>query len=154
NGLTVIDTCKDAGCVHTGRSKLATTGNIVRFSGGRGLSVRDNADASFDSDYVSDNAQKGSVVETTGSVPVDGSVDGVRSARFRGVARVWNGRKDTHAGAKPRQEAVNGGRGSVPQPPQVEYGDAVAPGRNAFTSNRHASDPGPDDANFLMTNPT
>ena len=93
-------------------------------------------------------------METTGSVPVDGSGERVPSARFHGVALVCNGNKDIHVGAETRQEAVDGIPGSFHEPPHVEYGDAVTPGRNAFTSNRHASEPGPDDANFLLTNAT
>src|SRR5438552_11768761 len=47
NGLTVKGAAD--------RSTLMTEGNVVRFSGGRGLSVTDNAEATFQDDYVADN---------------------------------------------------------------------------------------------------
>ncbi|MFN8544475.1 MAG: right-handed parallel beta-helix repeat-containing protein [Candidatus Binatia bacterium] len=78
NGLSVAGTVE--------RSTLVTDGNVVRFSGGRGLSVADNAVGDFHEDYVADNQFAGSRVETT----VDGSADVVPSASFRGVALVCN----------------------------------------------------------------
>src|SRR5206468_1318925 len=65
---------------------LESQGNIVRFAGGRGIAVTDNARASFTNDYVADNQFSGSKVETTGKGPVGGAP----SARFRGVAFVCN----------------------------------------------------------------
>jgi hypothetical protein len=93
NGLTVVDQCPEAqdGCHDDRRSILATWGNIVRFSGGRGLSVRDNATATFRNDYVTDNAFKGSVVETTEHAPVDGQgMEHIPAATFSGVGLACN----------------------------------------------------------------
>src|SRR5207245_116744 len=70
----------------TDRSTLVTEGNVVRFSGGRGLSVTDNAEATFQDDYVADNQFAGSRVETTASGPADA----MPAARFHGVALVCN----------------------------------------------------------------
>src|SRR5207245_8675358 len=70
----------------TDRSTLVTEGNVVRFSGGRGLSVSDNAEATFQDDYVADNQFAGSRVETTASGPADA----MPAARFHGLALVCN----------------------------------------------------------------
>jgi hypothetical protein len=65
------------------RSTLVTDGNIVRFSGARGLAVVDDADAVVRNDYVADNQFTGVRVETT--------VPGVApSASFRGVTLACN----------------------------------------------------------------
>lgn len=145
NGITVLDACQDdnLGCEHTARSLMTTAGNVVRFSGGRGLSVRDNAEATFSDDYVANNVVKGSAVETTETVPVDAEgVERVPSATFRGTAMVCNGSgANPGVGAEVRRDVGK-------QPPAVDYGDADTPGRNAFTSNRNRS----DGANFLLTN--
>jgi hypothetical protein len=82
NGLSVRGTAGDG---HE-TSTLVTHGNIVRFSGGRGLSVTDDAVASFNHDYVADSGFVGSKVETTPQG--DGAV---ARASFRGVALVCNG---------------------------------------------------------------
>ncbi len=154
NGLTVIDTCKDdnPGCPGQRTSTLETKGNVVRFSGGRGLSVRDNADAVFESDYVASNDVKGSEVETTESVPVDDSGhERVSSARFHGVALVCNySAKSSGVGAETRQ-AKAASLDALHDPPVVSYGVAPTPGRNAFTSNKRDVNEG---ANFLLTNST
>ena len=68
------------------RSTLVTEGNVVRFAGGRGLSVTDNAEATFQDDYAADNQFAGSRVETTATGPVDA----VPAATFHGVALVCN----------------------------------------------------------------
>src|SRR5262249_27946901 len=70
------------------RSTLVTSGNIIRFSGGRGLSVTDNASGDFHDDYVADNQFSASRIETT----ADGAPDKIPSARFSGVALVCNRR--------------------------------------------------------------
>src|SRR5262249_12495102 len=54
NGLFVQGTSGDE------RTTLESSGNIVRFSGARGLSVTDNAEALFTDDYVADNQLVGS----------------------------------------------------------------------------------------------
>jgi hypothetical protein len=65
------------------RNALVTDGNIVRFSGARGIAAVDAGDAIFRNDYVADNQFTGARVETNaaGIVP---------SATFRGVALVCN----------------------------------------------------------------
>ncbi len=65
------------------RNTLVSRGDIVRFSGARGISVTDAADATFRDDYVADNQFTGARVESTipGNAP---------SAAFRGVALVCN----------------------------------------------------------------
>jgi Right handed beta helix region/Dictyostelium (slime mold) repeat len=69
-----------------GPSGVATDGNLVRFAGGRGLSVVDDAEAVFQNDYVADNQFAGAKVETTPLGP-----EGSRpSATFHGVAFVCN----------------------------------------------------------------
>jgi hypothetical protein len=78
NGLSVVGT--------TDTSTLATDGNVVRLSGGRGLSVTDNASATFANDYVADNQFTGSRVETS----ANGPVAAVPTATFHGVALVCN----------------------------------------------------------------
>mgnify|MGYP001264823600 CR=1 FL=1 len=156
-------------------STLATDGNVVRFAGGRGLSVVDNAQGSFRNDYVADNQFAGVTVETSAvglsAVPP--------LASFRGVALVCN----RNAGVSGSCPPVSGGEGTpcgtdldccgspdgccVAEPdcaaplrcgllsfprgfgaadvqaagrpaPDVSYGDAVEPGRNAFAWNRSA----------------
>ncbi len=149
NGLTAIDTCRDdnLGCQHDVRCMLTTRGNIVRFSGGRGLSVRDNAEATFDSDYVANNLVKGAEVETRDTVPVDGNgTERVPSASFHGVGLVCNYSDGVEGvGAETRLDVGH-------DPPSVSYGDATHPGRNAFSSNRgNIAGAG---ANFLLTNVT
>lgn len=67
-------------------STLVTVANVVRFAGARGLSVKDDALATFEHDYVADNQFAGSKVETTGRGPA-GAAPG---ASFRGVALVCN----------------------------------------------------------------
>jgi hypothetical protein len=145
NGLTVLDSCREdnLGCEHTGRSRMTTAGNVVRFSGGRGLSVRDNAEATFTDDYVANNVVKGSVVETTETVPVDADgLERVPAATFRGTAMVCNGSDgNPGVGAETRRDVGH-------EPPAAGYGDADTPGQNAFTSNRNTS----NGANFLLTN--
>ena len=59
NGLSA-GTAGDSG----ERSTLAASGNIVRFSGNRGVSVVDNADAVLSDDYVADNQFAGARIET------------------------------------------------------------------------------------------
>jgi len=105
------------------RSTLATEGNVVRFSGGRGLSVTGNAAATFRSDYSAGNQFKGSVVETAvkdccappgetpdaDCVPTSPCPDGtephavelVPSADFRGVALVCNHMKNLTGTCRP-----------------------------------------------------
>jgi hypothetical protein len=81
NGLSV------RGRTASGRSTLATEGNVVRFSGARGVSVTDNAAAMLQDDYVADNQIRGSTVDAT--------LNGVGSppaATFRGVALICNRR--------------------------------------------------------------
>lgn len=147
NGITVIDQCRadNPGCSHAGRSRLATTGNVVRFCTGPGLVVHDNAEAVFLHDYVADNDHKGSAVETTATVPVDAQgAQRVPVATFRGTALVCN-RRDSErpgVGAETRSDAGY-------DAPVADYGVPGDPGRNAFTSNRRNNDTG---ANFLLTN--
>ncbi len=74
-----------AGGGGTEPSVLGTHGNIVRFAGGRGLSIVDDAVGVFDADYVADNQFAGSAVAST----VTGTGVGPR-ASFRGVALVCN----------------------------------------------------------------
>jgi hypothetical protein len=93
NGLTVVDQCPDDqdGCPDDRRSMLTTWGNVVRFAGGRGVSVRDNATGMFWNDYVANNTFKGSVVETTKHAPVDGQgMERVPTATFSGVGITCN----------------------------------------------------------------
>jgi hypothetical protein len=72
-------------------STAETSGNIVRFHGGRGLTVTDNAVASFADDYVADNEIIGSKVETTHHPMAAGESTGkMPMATFRGVALVCN----------------------------------------------------------------
>ncbi len=78
NGLSVMGSAD--------RSALTTNGNVVRLSGGRGLSVSDNADATFQNDYVEDSQFSGAKIETTTVAPVDVQP----TARFHGVALVCN----------------------------------------------------------------
>jgi hypothetical protein len=68
---------------NTGRSSVTTRGNIVRFSGNRGLSVIDNAQGDFHDDYVARNQYAGARVEASlvGAAP---------AASFSGVATVCN----------------------------------------------------------------
>ena len=157
NGITVIDSCSTAGCavcpaddpecVSHRRSTLATQGNVVRFSGGRGISVRDDAHATLESDYVAGNAIKGSVVETTDMVPLDAQqVEQVPVASFHGVAVVCNySGSNPGVGAELRRDDDGVNHHDAPQ---VSYGDAQQPGRNAFTSNKNTA----AGANFLLTN--
>lgn len=65
------------------RSVLATSANVVRFNGARGLSVTDGADGEFHDDAVSDNQFAGARVETVvaGEAP---------RARLGGVALTCN----------------------------------------------------------------
>ncbi len=65
------------------RNSVVTGGNIVRFSGARGIAAIDGADAVFRDDYVADNQYAGARVEsaTPGLAP---------SATFDGVALVCN----------------------------------------------------------------
>lgn len=161
NGITVIDSCSTAGCAVCSdddpqctahrRSTLTTTGNIVRFSGGRGLSVRDDATATFYNDYVAGNAFKGSVVETTDLVPLAAGVEQAPAATFRGVALVCNYEDGAPGvGAETRRDD-----NPIPHAsPQANYGDDDEPGRNAFTSNTNPSAaPSTDQGgNFLLTN--
>jgi hypothetical protein len=78
DGITVRGT--------TVRSFLATSGNVVRFAGGAGLSAADNADALFEHDYVSDSQFQGARIETTSMGPIDA----VPAARLHGVTLVCN----------------------------------------------------------------
>jgi hypothetical protein len=154
NGLTAIDQCRadNLGCTHELRSNLATLGNIVRFSGTRGISVAANASGIFNSDYVANNLVKGAVVENTARVPLD--ADGherVPSATFHGVALVCNysdGYEGVGAETRSEPDPLELGQ----DPPDVNFGDAESPGRNAFTSNRGFIPGG--GANFLLTNVT
>jgi hypothetical protein len=156
-------------------STLATDGNVVRFAGGRGLSVVDNAQASFRNDYVADNQFAGAKVETTAAGPaLTTSV-----ASFGGVALVCNHNAGVSGSCQPASgdEATPCGTDldccdspdgccvadpgcaaplhcgllsfpsgfgavdaqAVGRPvPDVSYGDAVGPGRNAFAWNRGA----------------
>src|SRR5947208_1315742 len=66
-------------------SKLATNGNIVRFSGQLGLSVVDKAVAQFDNDYVSDSQLGGMTVRTT-----DGPASAMPTVQVHGMAFVCN----------------------------------------------------------------
>src|SRR5438876_4857579 len=166
NGLTVKGAAD--------RSTLVTEGNVVRFSGGRGLSVTDNAEATFQDDYVADNQFAGSRVETTASGPVDA----MPAARFHGVALVCNRQAGLTGTCDPPpggvempcttvEDCCTGSDGTVDAgcvattrcapgsfpsgfgaviaeaaghaAPDVSYGDALQPGRNAFTSNRNTS---------------
>jgi len=176
NGLTV----KGA----TDRSTLVTEGNVVRFSGGRGLSVTDNAEATFQDDYVADNQFAGSRVETTASGPADA----MPAARFHGVALVCNRQAGLTGVCDPppggvdmpcttAEDCCTGSDGTVDAAcvaatrcvnssvsgfgavsaeaaghpaPDVSYGDALQPGRNAFTSNRNTS----GGANFRVPDST
>jgi prolipoprotein diacylglyceryltransferase len=64
-------------------SSVTTRGNIVRFAGGRGLTVVDNAVGDFHDDYVARNQNAGAKVETT-------RPDAAPQAAFSGVALVCN----------------------------------------------------------------
>jgi hypothetical protein len=76
NGLVVIGENRE-------RTTFESRGDVVRFSGGRGVSVSDSATATFVDDYVADNAVAGAKVEST--------VDGVApTVTFRGTALVCN----------------------------------------------------------------
>src|SRR5262249_59531902 len=52
------------------RSTLETNGNVVRFSGGGGLAVVNDATADFHNHYVADSQFGGSTVRTTAEPPV------------------------------------------------------------------------------------
>src|SRR5579871_1473160 len=70
------------------RTTLVTDGDIVRFAGGRGLTVTDNAAAAFSNDYVADNQFAGGRVETSTRV----SFAATPLAALRGVAFSCNHR--------------------------------------------------------------
>ncbi len=165
NGLSVTGRTAD-------RSFMETRGNIVRFAGGRGISVTDNSEASFSNDYVADNQFAGSKVETTERGPVGTTP----RARFRGTAFVCNRNAgisgvcepdpgDEGTPCKTAADCCEGDDGSgtacdaVPPTcapldnsegigasqaqatgrpgPEVDFGTATDPGRNAFTWNRN-----------------
>ena len=77
NGLSVVGERE--------RSTLETEGNIVRFSGARGLSTTDDATGTFRDDYVADSQIRGSTVDATADGP-----GASPAASFRGVAMVCN----------------------------------------------------------------
>ena len=148
------------------QSTLATDGNVVRLSGDRGLSVVNNASATFQNDYVADSQFAGSKVETT----ADGAADATPVATFHGVALVCNrhgnltgtctpspcdcelpvpcstkedcctnpdGTLDTACETMTKCEpgSLPRGAGAVTAAaPNVSYGDALEPGRNAFAA--------------------
>lgn len=157
------------------RTTGTTDGNIIRFAGGRGLSVTDNATADFANDYVADSQFAGSKVETT-----DTPFPGTPRARFRGVAFVCNGNAGISGTCQPqfgadgtpcgtdadccgipssccvtdpgcstplRCQALAGSRGfgatqaqaAGHAAPDVDYGNATEPGRNAFAWNQNAA---------------
>ena len=162
------------------QSTLATDGNVVRLSGDRGLSVVNNASATFQNDYVADSQFAGSKVETT----ADGAADATPVATFHGVALVCNrhgnltgtctpspcdcelpvpcstkedcctnpdGTLDTACETMTKCEpgSLPRGAGAVTAAaPNVSYGDALEPGRNAFAANKKAS----TGANFQVMN--
>jgi hypothetical protein len=150
---------------------LATDGNVVRFSGGRGLSVTDDASATFRNDYVGDNQFAGSKVESTAA----GAAGTRPGASFHGVAMVCNRHDGLSGTCSPAPgdvetacstaadccrnddgtvdpacvQATTCKQGSIPRgfgavvaqaagrdAPEVSYGDAAEPGRNAFSMNR------------------
>jgi len=148
-----------------GPSTLTTRGNLVRFAGGRGLSVIDGAWASFRDDYVADNQFAGAKVETTSAGAMS------PTAEFRGTALVCNRLAGISGSCEPRlgdegvpcasdtdccgaDGCVDGARcapGSFPrgfgavsaraeggQAPHVGFGDAGEPGRNVLAWNRNA----------------
>src|SRR5205823_1885740 len=162
------------------QSTLATDGNVVRLSGDRGLSVVNNASATFQNDYVADSQFAGSKVETT----ADGAADATPVATFHGVALVCNrhgnltgtctpspcdcelpvpcstpedcctnpdGTLDAACAAMTKCETGSLPRGAgavTAAAPNVSYGDALEPGRNAFAANKKAS----TGANFQVMN--
>ncbi len=65
------------------RNTLVTRGNIVRFSGARGMTAVESTDATFADDFVADNQFTGARVEATSPATVP-------SASFDGVAFVCN----------------------------------------------------------------
>jgi len=170
NGLSVVGERE--------RSSLETEGNIVRFSGARGLSTTDNATATFRDDYVADSQIRGSTVDATADGP-----GASPAASFRGVAMVCNRLADLTGICDPQRpgeekipctaatatrdccspsDGDDCGRTCTPQdafrygavtfaadghdPPDVDYGNVVEPGRNVFASNTHDS----ADANFRV----
>ncbi|MGH7893841.1 MAG: right-handed parallel beta-helix repeat-containing protein, partial [Candidatus Binatia bacterium] len=180
NGLTVLGT-------DDRRSTLITQGNVVRFSGARGVSVTDNAEALLNDDYVADSQIRGSTVDTTSGVPTDAvGAELPPAARFHGVALVCNRREDLTGSCDPppgnapkapcapastATDCCTQADGTIDATcaatttcnpsdpgrfgamtfaasghaaPDVSYGDALQPGRNAFTNS--AKDP--TDANF------
>ena len=162
------------------QSTLATDGNVVRLSGDRGLSVVNNASATFQNDYVADSQFAGSKVETT----ADGAADATPVATFHGVALVCNrhgnltgtcnpspcdcelpvpcstpedcctnpdGTLDAACAAMTKCETGSLPRGAgavTAAAPNVSYGDALEPGRNAFAANKKTS----TGANFQVMN--
>src|SRR5262245_15943797 len=65
---------------------MATDGNVVRFSGARGISVVNAASGSFTHDVVTDNQEAGAVVETAQPIPpVSANSIPSPTAMFRGV---------------------------------------------------------------------
>jgi hypothetical protein len=79
-------------------STVATDGNIVRFAGGRGLSVVNSARGTFVNDYVADNQYAGSRVESNAAA----AGDAVARATFRGVALVCNKNAGVSGSCQPR----------------------------------------------------
>jgi hypothetical protein len=66
---------------------MTTDGNVIRFSGARGISVVNAASATFMHDVVTDNQQAGAVVESAqGTTPVPPETIPSPEATFRGVA--------------------------------------------------------------------
>jgi hypothetical protein len=144
-------------------STAETSGNIVRFHGGRGLTVTDNAVASFADDYVADNEIIGSKVETTSQPLAPRQSPGqMPMATFRGVALVCNRNAAVSETCQPQAgsdamecatdadcvapqhclpvSSVQGFGASQAQAtgktaPQVDYGTAADPGQNAFAWN-------------------
>lgn len=61
-------------------TRLTTDGNVMRFAGGRGLSITDHASATIRNDYIADNQFVGAKIETTsagiGSAVPQVSVEG------------------------------------------------------------------------------
>lgn len=98
-----------------GRSSVTTRGNIVRFSGNRGLSVVADATGDFRDDYVARNQYAGARVEST--------QPGVRpEATFRGVAFVCN-----------KVERLSGSCSSPAGRPCLDDGDCAAGARCTST---------------------
>jgi hypothetical protein len=65
---------------------MVTDGNVVRFSGARGISVVNAAAGTFTHDVVTDNEEAGAVVETAqGKTPVSPDTIPSPTAVFRGV---------------------------------------------------------------------